>query len=186
MARKYLDNTTIIALALMAVLAAALLAAPAHAGDSEPAYTMAVFSDTSYGRKVTSGEYAEAIDRITARKYRRRNAFEAKTNLCVAYLKSGDLDNAAQSCDAAIALIREKRDKVTGMSRKVFPEELGYDAYLAMALSNRGVLYAVSGDRERARTDFEEAIDLKAGPSAPKTNLARLDLAVGQSAGFEN
>ena len=186
MTRTQLNKTTIVSLAPLAMLAATLLAGPTNAGEKEPAYTMTVFSDTGYGRKVTRGKYAEAIEKITAPSYRLRDKFESKHNLCVAYAKSGDLDNAAQSCDAAIALMRGKLSRMSRTTRKVFLEELSYDAYLAMALSNRGVLYALNGDRDRARSDFQEALELKAGTSAPKVNLARLDLAGTQGANIDD
>ena len=47
--------------------------------------------------------------------------------------------------------------------------------YLAMALSNRGVLRAATGDVELARQDFVEALSAGARLSVVKTNLARLD-----------
>jgi hypothetical protein len=47
--------------------------------------------------------------------------------------------------------------------------------YMALALSNRGVLHVVQGDVELARQDFTVATELKSGIAALAKNLARLD-----------
>ena len=46
--------------------------------------------------------------------------------------------------------------------------------YLALALSNMGVLQAAKGSTDMARETFLEAVGLDTGLSAPKINLARL------------
>ena len=46
--------------------------------------------------------------------------------------------------------------------------------YLALALSNLGVLQAAKGSPDRARARFLEAVELDTELSAPKINLARL------------
>ena len=55
---------------------------------------MTIIKNVSYSQKVARGDYDEAIEKLTARKYRGRETYASKTNLCVAYTKSGDLDNA--------------------------------------------------------------------------------------------
>jgi hypothetical protein len=57
---------------------------------------------------------------------------------------------------------------------KSFQERLRRE-YLALALSNRGVLRAATGDVELARQDFVAAQSARARLSVVKTNLARLD-----------
>ncbi len=159
----------------LTITAAALLATTAVAHEESPKYTMTIIKNVSYSQKVARGDYDEAIEKLTARKYRGRETYASKTNLCVAYTKSGDLDNAQVACNAALDQIRARKDR----SLKVgfLPEYTasGYRAYLALALSNRGVLHAVNGDEEQARSDFMEALELEAGLSAPRINLARLD-----------
>lgn len=49
-----------------------------------------------------------------------------------------------------------------------------YRKYLAIALSNRGVLLAITGKAERARKDFRDAMQFESDIPAPATNLARL------------
>ena len=168
---------------LVATLAAAagLLAVDvAHAEDKAAAYKMVVFSDQRHGVTVAKGKYEKAIEKLTAKPERKRDAFETRTNLCVAYTKSGELEKATASCDAALALIREKQARTASPSADV---ELANERSLALALSNRGVLYAVHGDHENARSNFEEAMGLKARLAVPKRNLARLDRAVESEQG---
>ena len=162
---------------LIATLAgtAALLAVDvAHAQDNSTAYKMVVFSDQRHGVTVKKGKYEKAIEMLTAKPERRRDAFETRTNLCVAYTKSGELEKATASCDAALALIREKQVHSSSLPAAA---QLANERSLALALSNRGVLYAVHGDLENARSTFEEAMGLRARLAVPKRNLARLDRA---------
>ena len=46
--------------------------------------------------------------------------------------------------------------------------------YLAVALSNLGVLQAAKGNTDQARDKFLEAVELDTDLAAPKINLARL------------
>jgi Flp pilus assembly protein TadD len=46
--------------------------------------------------------------------------------------------------------------------------------YLALALSNLGVLHAARGSTDIARRTFREAVELDTGLPAPRINLARL------------
>ena len=160
------------AVAVAAIAGAAALTTPdvSYADNEAAAYQMVVFSDRRHGIKVTKGNYAKAIERITSSPERRGEAFETRTNLCVAYTKAGDLDNAVESCDAALAYIQQKERALTANGNALM-----FERYLALALSNRGVLYAVDGDVDRARSSFEAAMGLRAKLAAPKGNLARLE-----------
>ncbi|MEM8814252.1 MAG: tetratricopeptide repeat protein [Pseudomonadota bacterium] len=156
-----------------ALLAVALFAAfaipPAYAHDSQEAYEMTVIRDAAHGRKVVFGKYDEAIAKIKTLKGHRSKGFFVSNNLCVAYAKTADIDSAARACDEALAVATKERrfdsDHLEWVKRR----------RTAMALSNRGVLRALSGDRENARQDFQDAIDLNAGLSSPERNLAYLD-----------
>lgn len=135
----------------------------AGAEEQETPYTMTAIVDASFGSQVTAGDYDFAIERITAPKYHLRDSFEAKTNLCVAYTKTGAIGQATETCEAAVTEIQNRmRFEMTRSD-------------LALALSNRGVLRAVQGQADLARQDFVEAVSLKSGLAAPTTNLARLD-----------
>ena len=175
MRKTTLVQLTATLIATLAGTAALLAVDVAHAEDKSTAYKMVVFSDQRHGITVTKGKYEKAIAMLTAKPERKRDAFETRTNLCVAYTKSGELEKATASCDAALALIREKQVRTASLSGDA---ELAYERSLALALSNRGALYAVHGDLENARSKFEEAMELKAHLAVPKRNLARLDRAM--------
>ena len=100
-----------------------------------------------------------------------RMSFEAMTGLCVAYLKSGDLDRAATSCDGAIdSLSRQERALIrqAGSRRQ---GKAAFSRYMAVALTNRGVLYAAMGETQAAREYFEQALELRSGLDGVKNNL---------------
>ena len=103
---------------------------------------MAAVADRAKGRVVLAGRYGEAISDLGDRSGRR---FEARTNLCVAYTMTGELDKADAQCNAALALSRK--------------DDVHRD--IAVALSNRGVLKAIRGDLSGARDDFRRALDFE-------------------------
>ena len=141
-------------------LAASLLAAgPLTAGETDPVYTMTVIVDAAHGSKVAAGEYERAIEKITAGRSS-RDAYSKQTNLCVAYTKTGALEKATAACEAALAIVLDggRHDRM----------------YLALALSNLGVLHAAKGRTDIARRTFREAVELETRLAAPKINLARL------------
>ena len=142
-----------------ALVATLVVAGPLSAQEADPVYTMTVIVDAAHGSKVAAGEYERAIEKITARKTT-RDLYSRQTNLCVAYTKTGALDKATAACEAALKLMRgsDRTDRI----------------YLALALSNMGVLQAAKGSAENARKSFRQALELDTGLSAPKINLARL------------
>ena len=154
-----------------ALLATGLTAENVSAQEAQPVYTMTVIVDTAQGHKVAAGKYDRAIARLTAKKSP-VNRYSKDTNLCVAYTKTGDIDNATEACEAAVEAMRKRR--VARSSFSTSEAATSNRVYLALALSNLGVLEAVKGDAELARKRFEEALELDAGLSAPKVNLARL------------
>ena len=91
----------------------------------------------------------------------------------MAYTKTGALQDATAACEAALAIMLDGRK-----SRGTYfmPARAGrFDrVYLALALSNLGVLQAAKGSTDAARARFLEAVELDTGLSAPKINLARL------------
>ena len=156
----------------LAVLAALIAYAPLSAQEADPAYTMTVIIDAAHGGKVAAGKYDRAIERINASKSN-RDPYSKQTNLCVAYTKTGELDKATEACEAALAIMLDSRK-----SRRSYPGSAGAErsdrVYLALALSNLGVLHAAKGSSEIARQSFQRALELDTGLSAPRINLARL------------
>ena len=154
-------------------LAASLFAcAPLIAQEADPSYTMTVIIDAAHGGKVASGRYERAIEKLTASK-RRWDSYSTQTNLCVAYTKTGELDKATKACEAALAIMRDKSSPRRSNPGLAYAGKVDR-MYLALALSNLGVLHAAKGSPDIARKIFHEALELDTGLSAPKVNLARL------------
>lgn len=158
----------------LALAALLVFGAPLAAHETDPVYTMTVIVDAAHGSKVAAGKYERAIEKITARKSA-RDAYSRQTNLCVAYTKTGELDKATEACEEALAIVLEgagARDVLAGTTRSAKLDRM----YLALALSNLGVLHAAKGSTGIARKNFREALALDSGLSAPKVNLARLTI----------
>ncbi|MEO1202092.1 MAG: hypothetical protein AAFX10_05250 [Pseudomonadota bacterium] len=162
-------------IALKAIAVIGLSTGTALADEQSPQYTMTVFSNQSFSGKVLKGEYEAAIDRITAGRVPKRKRLASLTNLCVAYTKVGELEQADEACNAAVALVEQRRDKRSRATHSPADIEAADRADLAVALSNRGVYFAAKGEKQRAQADFEASLELDAGLSAPEINLARLD-----------
>lgn len=152
-----------------AAIAALTVSVCSYAGETKPAYIMTAYLDSAHGRKVVNGQYARAIDKITTSSARRASTFESKANLCVAYANTGDYDSATEVCDEALAKVRQR---VGNKPTRELPRIDRID--LAIALTNRGVLHALTGDLQRARVAFLEARELKARRSVVDSNLDRL------------
>ncbi len=138
------------------------------------AYTMAVIKNEAYGRQVTAGKYEHAIDRITRGGSNLKDRFADHVNLCVAYTKTKDIESANLSCNAALAGLKKQEDRATRSKKS--PLYGSYKRDLAVALSNRGVVFAVSGDKARAKESFAAALELQTSLShIAKSNLERLE-----------
>ena len=157
----------------VALLFTALSCVSATASADEPVFTMTTIIDSAHGAEIAAGKYQQAIEKIAVID-NDVDAFFNNTNLCVAYTKTGSLDDALFACSAAV----EQADGISfyrlGYLSRSFKERRRSE-YLAMALSNRGVLRAAMGDVELARQDFVEALSVRARSSVAKTNLVRLD-----------
>ena len=164
----------------LALLAALVACAPLSAHEADPAYTMTVIVDAAHGSKVAAGKYERAIEKITASNSN-RDRYSKQTNLCVAYTKTGALDKATAACEAALALMLDDRKPRRGYLGYAQAEKADR-VYMALALSNLGVLHAAKGSPERARKSFRQALELETGLSAPKTNLERLAMSEVPSA----
>lgn len=148
--------------------------------DDAPKFTMTVFEDVAQGTDIIAGHYDKAIDAVSVGTSK-NDAIRIESNLCVAYVKSGEVERAERACDAAIAAINAKksfrtyrlRDESAAKARK---------RYLAIALSNRGVVKAVKGDYAAARKDLDTVLELDTQLAVVKINLERLDIAESNSA----
>ena len=162
---------------VLGILALAILASPV-AGADEPQVTpfqMGVMKNEAHGRGILSGHYERAISKLEKRRHSVVQRFSRQNNLCVAYVKMAELEKAASACEAAVAEVRARKARIEKKSRRS-SESHAYRSDLAIALSNRGVLLAVSGDTTMARADFEAVLALD-GPNSEvaASNLRRLD-----------
>ncbi len=148
---------------------------PLHAEEQQLVYTLTAIEDVSYGEAIVAGNYDAAIEGILSSAKVARGGFEAQTNLCVAYTRSGEFDKADASCDAALVALKKRYRTSTVAGNIPFYSRRTHEKYLALALSNRGVLRVVSGEPDLARADFERAADLKFGLDVVDTNLAKLE-----------
>jgi|SRR5690606_34541326 len=156
---------------LHAALAASFCAAPlalAGAADSR-SFEMMAYTNWPGGAEIESGDYEAAIAAAQAhlRNDDRTIALVAATNLCVALTVTGELTDAVAPCDMAVTLAkRVERETIRGY---VSREEH------SRALSNRGVLRAVSGDALAAAADFRAASGMRGAAAAAHRNLAHLE-----------
>lgn len=152
---------------LTGMLAGLAPIAQAQEKQNAAAYVMTVIGDRAAGEQVISGAYGQAIESLTANTTKRSSRFAAANNLCVAYTKTNRLSEAESACSAAIRSSKATYASWYDVNRK-------RDFY-AVALSNRGVIRAVSGDTEQARQDFRAAMRISSTLSAPAENLAALE-----------
>ena len=154
-------------------LAAFGFAGTATAETDASHYTVAVISDAAQGRKVLQGQYEHAIDSIRSPRRGAYARYYAANNLCVAYVMTRNVEAAATACENAIttmATMVKKQDNKPTLSGHAKAQR----KFLAIALSNRGVLNAINGDEDLARADFKKALELGTRIEAPAINMARL------------
>jgi len=162
----------------LCVLSLTLAGTPAWSGPGKPGYHMSVYNDAAQGSKILAGKYKLAIEKINARTPK-RDVVLVKTNLCVAYAKSGELEQAAQACDEAVLAAQEQHSAKTHLAKSLASD---YERYYAIALSNRGVLKAIAGDLDAAREDFDAAMALRSRLDVIRTNIELLETARAQDA----
>lgn len=147
--------------ALIAAVSVLLCSQAAVAGP----YGMSVILDRAHGDLVQRGDYLDAIQRITHGS--RQLPFAANNNLCVAQTKLNDFGQAELSCDIAVQLAEFAAEHG-------HRPDLDYVTELAVALSNRGVLRAMTGDLAGAEDDFRKAAGLNPETDTPAQNLSHL------------
>ena len=128
-------------------------------------FEMSVILDRAHGELVQKGEYRDAILQISHGD--RRLPFAANNNLCVAQTKLDDFEQAELSCDIAVQLA----EFAVGHGQR---QDVDYVTELAIALSNRGVLRAMTGNPAEAERDFRRAVNLDPNTESPARNLSHL------------
>ena len=172
--RKYIDRVGSIAKVVCA-LSLAVACTPAWSDTGKPNYEMAYFNDTAQGSKIQTGKYEQAIEKINI-KARPGHALHVKTNLCVAYTKAGNIEEATVACEEAVMAAKTFR-KVRRSDLAVQTPTQIRARYLAIALSNRGVLKAVTGNFDAARADFDAALAQEAHVASIRANIEKLETA---------
>lgn len=145
---------------LFTTLAGMLLtcvSATTAAESPEGAFEMLVISDEAFGKAVIQGDHETAIYNMTAVSERRFSRFSVSNNLCVAYVRADDPEQAAAHCDKAVSISRWLPDRER-----------------AVALSNRGVLLAITGQPTAALRDLRTAARLRSRLAVPGANLTLL------------
>ena len=170
--QKHIDRVGTIA-RVMCALSLAVACTPAWSDTSKPNYEMAFFTDSAQGSKILTGKYEQAIAKINT-KTSYNDSLHVKTNLCVAYTKSGNIEEAAVACEEAVVAAKTFR-KVRRSDLAVETPAQIRARYLAIALSNRGVLKAVMGDFDAARADFDAALAQQARFASVQANIEKLE-----------
>ncbi len=132
------------ALALMITLSA-------HAAQAKDLFVVEGYETMTSPRLLSEGRYEELIEQSSPHGWRDpTEASFAATNLCIAHIKTAQLEAARASCDAAIVAARSHR-RASSMGT--------HERWLAMAraYSNRAVLNWASGDRAAAQADLVKA-----------------------------
>jgi hypothetical protein len=126
---------------LAAAMAATLLvASAAHADPESGKLVLAGYSDAADGELLLAGNYAAVIQKLTTQSFRDdEDKVAASTNLCVAYVASGHLNEAHNACDKAITMARLDEYGAT------LQEHRAYADALSTAYANRAVLSKLSG-----------------------------------------
>lgn len=140
-------------------------------GAAEP-LEMISYSNAPAGPEIAAGDYDAAIASASSRSWRLypETALIASTNLCVAYTMKGELDRAETACAEALSRA-ERVDRAARHSGRLLPK----DDATARALTNRGVLRAISGNALLAAADFREAERMSGVWEVPGRNLAILE-----------
>lgn len=161
---------------LNVMTAAALTAVTTNAiAEDQDAFAMTVLLDQPQGSRIVGGSFSRAIKRLT-KSERSMTRPGSLNNLCVAYAKTHQIDEALSSCDAAIEILQTKLKRSEGKRAHGDDYIRQLQSDLSIVLSNRGVLFAIEGDHGRAREYFETAIDLPVNRSRARQNLDRLPI----------
>ena len=131
---------------------------------------MNFYANSAEGAAVDEGAYETVIEKLTRKDARGARRIADQVNLCVAYTKTRQLEQATRACDQALAMAgrRVVRPNLAGYyhaERNIANEQR------AIALVNRGVLHAVAGDADIARELFEMADDLDTSVDSGAVNL---------------
>ena len=145
-------------------------------------FVMTVYEDRAQGRAILEGSPQAMIDLVTEEDSGADLSFEENVNLCVALTQVKRVADATRACDAAVDTSHKEARRIKRMASPAFIPPGETKDVIVLALTNRGVLYAITGERDKARELFEEALDLQTRRSNSQLranaagNLALLEL----------
>ena len=160
----------------MSLIAASLLVGQAGTSYAETtAYELLVFEDTTQGRLITKGKVDKAMAMMTDAE---KQPFQRANNHCVMMTMAKSFELAIPSCDSAVDSASEARirARVGTLASEAAAERE------ALALSNRGVAKALSGDSLGAKNDFSLAMRRNETFNAFQANLQLLETKMSMSA----
>ena len=173
---KRLAMATLSVAALFGVLGPA----SAVADDEAPkGYIMNFYADSAHGAAVEDGAYEVVIDKLEARSTDSARRVAAAVNLCVAYTKTKQIDKATETCDHALEIAGKAVRRISFNDSFRAAQARALDER-AIALINRGVLYAVAGKDEQAKEMFEMANSLSDRNESAALNLLVLQREVAE------
>ena len=160
-------------------------ASSVHAND-QPAgrFVMTVYENKAQGRAILEGSPQAIIDRVAKENGDAGLSFEENVNLCVALTQVKRVADATQACDAAVHASHKEARRIKRMASPAFVPSGETKDVIVLALTNRGVLHAITGEHDKARELFEEALDLQTRRSNAQLranaagNLALLEMDV--------
>jgi ABC-type proline/glycine betaine transport system substrate-binding protein len=126
-----------------AMAATLLVASAAHADSESGKLKLAAYMDAASGEQLLAGNYTAVIAKLAphASEYS-SDSVAASTNLCVAYVATGQLDAARIACDEAIKAAQLD----SGTERMTLSERIAHDDQVTLAYANRAVLTKLSGE----------------------------------------
>ena len=159
-------NGSLVLLSTLVCGSAMLLSATATAAESS--FEMASYSNWPGGKEIEAGDYDAAIAKTAHGAWRldETSYLVASTNRCVAYTVKREFAAAESACAKAITLAV----RADNMRYHRFPRE----SATSKAVTNRGVLRALSGNSIGAANDFRKAAAMRGADEAPNRNLAYL------------
>ena len=158
-------------------LATLLCAAAAVQADDEDKgrYTMTVYSDMAQGRAILKGSHAGLIEELSQDRSGSAFSIEESINLCVAYTQAKQVSDATSACESALTTAQNQRKTAKRSSSPWFGPLDKATVGHAIALNNRGVLYALAGDHDNAREMFEESLKVSRRTTHARKNLSILN-----------
>ena len=136
----------------------------AYGDATDPTLSLSVFANAPGVESLLSGDYDHAV--TMARKWQRLQApLASLMTICVARLKTRELDAAQQACREAAQIASRSQGSQVGKSLKQ------KRAVQAMLESNIGVLRILEGDTIAGQANFRRALELDPNNQSAQHNL---------------